>query len=135
MLDSPQISSPIESPGLKRRTNILPTIDDSFDVEHIDSSVCDTDNSPLLNESTPNEIGKSMSTLHIEYDADDLKAQLLQRCGQTDIMAFNNIYSARYFTFYALDFRFFDIFSYFFHLTELCESAKRLAKVFMAKCS
>lgn len=47
-------------------------------------------------ESAINEIEKSTSNLHIDYDHDELKAQLLKRCGQAHVLAFNEIYSARY---------------------------------------
>lgn len=46
-------------------------------------------------ESDLDEIANLTSNLHIEFNHDDLKAQLLKRCEQTDVLAFDEIYSAR----------------------------------------
>lgn len=46
-------------------------------------------------ESDLDEIANSIPNLHIEFNHDALKAQLLKRCGQTDVLAFDEIYSAR----------------------------------------
>lgn len=46
-------------------------------------------------ESDLDEIANSTSNLHIDFNHDALKAQLLKRCGQTEILAFDDIYSAR----------------------------------------
>lgn len=99
IIDSSPKLSPIEAPVFKRLTRQASAL---AHVEHSQKSVCDLVSSQSIcddsvsNASTPNDIGKSMSTLNIEYDRDDLKEQLLQRCGQTDILTFDEIYSARY---------------------------------------
>lgn len=90
----------------KRQTNALQTIRDSFDIDESETSAISSHNGnhrlsicheTLSNdESSIDDIEKSTSNLHIEYDHDELKAQLLKRCGQSSVLAFNEVYSARY---------------------------------------
>lgn len=46
-------------------------------------------------ESDLDDITNSTAQLRIEFNHDPLKAQLLKRCGQTDVLAFDEVYSAR----------------------------------------
>lgn len=46
-------------------------------------------------ESDLDDITNSISSFHIEFNHDELKAQLLKRCGQADVLAFDEAYSAR----------------------------------------
>lgn len=105
--NSPSKSFSTELRVSKPRSNILQTIRDSFDLDESEESVVSHHSSSnnqlsifhksLLNdESAVNEIERSTSNLHIEYGHDELKAQLLKRCGQTNVLAFNETYSARY---------------------------------------
>lgn len=101
-------SSSTEIRVSKPRSNILQTIRDSFDLDESEESVVSHHSSSSNNqlsifheslpydESAVNEIERSTSNLHIEYGHDELKAQLLKRCGQTNVLAFNETYSARY---------------------------------------
>lgn len=83
----------------KRQINALQTINDEENEKSATNrnsnqlSVC---HESLSDESSVGEIEKSTSNLHIECDRNELEAQLLKRCGQTHVLAFNEVYSPRY---------------------------------------
>lgn len=100
--DNPPKSSLVAARVSKRQTNALQTICDSFDLDESAKSVASSNHQLSIchetlsdNESSVDEIEKSTSKLHFEFDQDELKAQLLKRCGQSKVLAFNEIYSAR----------------------------------------
>lgn len=90
----------------KRQMKDLQTICDSFDLDESERSAISNHNSghrlsicheTLSNdESSVDDIEKSTSNLHIGHDQDELEVQLLKRCGQANVLAFKEIYSARY---------------------------------------
>lgn len=98
-LNDPSIELTSVELSSKRLTHHSGTICDSFDIQNrafeyndSESSLCEKS---LLSESVPNEIEASTSTLYMGSNKDELKAQLLHRCGQKDILSFHEIYSAR----------------------------------------
>lgn len=103
---SPPISSPkstsIEVLSKRCSSNRSRTICNSFDHQQSQESPSKhTDNrvslcqKSLSSETILDGSEKSSSTLHIECDQDGLKSQLLDRCGQNDILLFSEIYAAR----------------------------------------
>lgn len=101
-VDFSQKSTPINVPS-KHRSSRLQPIGDSVDFEHYREpafNFCNTGsqlslcNSSSL-ESVANENEISTASLHIGFNHDDLKLQLLKRCGQTEVLPFDEIYSAR----------------------------------------
>lgn len=83
----------------KLRSSRLQPIADSVDLEHYRKSAFDLNTGSQLSlcnsssiESVVDEIEKS---LHLGFNHDELKQQLLKRCKQTDVLPFDEIYSAR----------------------------------------
>lgn len=90
----------------KLRSSRLQPIADSVDlVEHYPKSafknhntgsqlsLCNSSSSSV--ESVVNELEESTANLHLGFNHDELKLQLLKRCKQTDVLPFDEIYSAR----------------------------------------
>lgn len=136
----------------KRQSNVLQTICDSFDLEESEKSMSNHNSNQLSLchesiESTEDEIEKSTSNLHIECSRNELETQLLKRCGQTHVLGFNEIYSARYRIRFIFDrfshisiictflfvFLFSVSFQFFFQFIVFCESVRKSAKVFSVK--
>ncbi|XP_031627850.1 serine/threonine-protein kinase Haspin homolog ALK2 isoform X2 [Contarinia nasturtii] len=83
----------------KLRSSRLQPIADSVDLKHYQQSAFNTgsqlsicDSSSI--ESVLNELEKSTASLHLGFNSDELKHQLLNRCNQIDVLPFDEIYSA-----------------------------------------
>lgn len=94
-------TTPINVLSKLRSSRLLP-IADSGELEHYQRSAFDLNTGSQLSlcdsssiESVVNEIENSAASLHLGFNADELKSQLLKRCGQTDVLPFDEIYSAR----------------------------------------
>lgn len=86
-----------------QRNRLLPAIDDCVDFEKrrqrsqfdrnrgSQLSLCTTSS----NVSAVDELDELTSSLNLGYDHQELKAQLLKRCGQTTVLPFDDVYSAR----------------------------------------
>lgn len=86
----------------KLRSSRLQPIADSVDIKHYRKSAFDRNTGSQLSlcdsssiESVVNELENSTASLHLGFNSDELKAQLLKRCGQTDVLPFDDIYSTR----------------------------------------
>lgn len=86
----------------KLRRNRLQEIADSVDLEHYQQSAFSLNTGSQLSlcdssslDSVVDEIEKSNASLHLGFNDDELKLQLLKRCNQTDVLPFDEIYSAR----------------------------------------
>lgn len=86
----------------KHRSSRLQPIADSVDLEHYQQSAFNLNTGSQLSlcdsssvESVLNELEKSTASLHLGYNSDELKHQLLKRCNQIDVLPFDEIYSAR----------------------------------------
>lgn len=86
----------------KLRRNRLQGIADSVDLEHYQQSAFSLNTGSQLSlcdssslDSVVDEIEKSNASLHLGFNDDELKKQLLRRCKQTDVLPFDEIYSAR----------------------------------------
>lgn len=122
----------------QRPSKALQTIRDSFDLDESEKSAVSihssTNQSSLSHESLSNdesavsEIEKSTSNLHLECGHDELETQLLKRCGQSHVLAFNEIYSARYNIQFVFCFKFF-LFSFLQFLSHIFLHAQAFAKV------
>lgn len=85
----------------KRQNNRLQPSCNSVDFERNNNSAIHRNRGQLSLcesssvESDLDEITNSIPNLYIDFNHDALKAQLLKRCGQTDVLAFDEVYSAR----------------------------------------
>lgn len=90
-----------------RSSRLQPIADSDNFVEHYQKSVlfnhntgsqlslCNSSSTSSSLESVVNEIEKATANLHLGFNHDELKKQLLKRCKQTDVLPFDEIYSAR----------------------------------------
>lgn len=90
-------SSSIDVQMSKHQNKLLSITCDSSDLGQNQKSVPNYNSSheSMSNESSSDEIAES-SNLQLECGQDELKTQLMKRCGQTKVLAFNEIYSAKY---------------------------------------
>lgn len=58
---------------------------------HHHLSLCSTSST----DSVVDDLEDLTSSLNLGYDQQELKAQLLKRCGQTKVLPFDDVYSAR----------------------------------------
>lgn len=91
-----------KSPLLAQRFPKRQTIVDSFDLDESKKLTISSHQLSVCHETLSNDdlsmddIERSTSNLHIGCGYNELKIQLLKRCGQTNVLAFNETYSARY---------------------------------------
>lgn len=95
-------TTPINALSKQRSSRLLRPIDCVDFVQYRQSAYARTHNNSLNScssasvESVVDEIAGLTSSLHLDYNQHNLKAQLLKRCGQDEVFAFDEVYSARY---------------------------------------